>query len=139
MQLFAVHFDAVRPEDIHVEQPPQRRGVLDVGRELFDGQRVGVQHIERFTAGGRTSRVGVQRCELGPEELLPEQLLPAGKAPPDERRILDRTRDIHGKANERLLVLRQKLLLVMHPAFAGVQHFKQRNFSCHREAPFLKR
>ena len=105
--------------------------VLDVGGEFLDGQRVGVQHIERLTAGHFPDGVLIQRRQLCPQKLLAQQLTSPPKAPPDEGRILYRAADIHGKADERLVVPGQQLLLILHPALPCIQHLDQRNSRFH--------
>ena len=119
-QLFAVYFCAIGPENIHIEQPPQRSGILNVRCEFFDRHRVRVQNIKRFTVGIRVQ--GRQFCT---EKLLAEQLLSACKSAPDERRILDWPCNVHRKADERFVISLQKFLLVVHPAFAGIQHVQK--------------
>ena len=84
MQLLPVHLPPIRADDVHIKEPPQRCGVLDVGGELFDGQRVGVQHIERLAARDLPDGVLPQWHQLRPQELLTQQLTPPRKAPPDE-------------------------------------------------------
>ena len=138
MQFFPVHLAAVRAENIHIEQPPQRGGVLDIRGELLDEQRVGIQHIERLAASGFPADIPVQRGQFCPEKLLLQQLSAPLESPPDEGRILDRAADIHGKADQRLVILLQKHLLVLYPALPGVQHLHQGNLCRHDKLSFQR-
>lgn len=124
-QLFAVYFCAIWPENIHIEQPPQRSGILNVRCEFFDCYRICVQNIKRFTARSFTVGIRVQGRQFCTEKLLAEQLLSACKSAPDEWRILEWPCNVHRKADERFVILLQKFLLVVHPAFAGIQHVQK--------------
>ena len=138
MQLFPLHLPTVRAENVHIEQPPQRGGVLDIRCELLDEQRVGIQHIERLAAGGFPADIPVQRGQFCPEKLLLQQLSAPLESPPDEGRILDRAADIHGKADQRLVILLQKHLLVLYPALPSVQHLHQGNLCRHDKLSFQR-
>ena len=128
LQLFPVHLPPVRAQDVHIKQPPQRAGILHEGGQPLDLQRRSVQHIERLAPGDRPADIGGKGRPTAAEELPLQQLPPPGKAPPDERRILHRPGDVHGKADQRLSVPGQQLLLVVHPALPGVQHLDERYF-----------
>ena len=123
VQFFPVHFPSIRADDVHIKEPSQRSGILHIRGEFLDEQRVRIQYIKRLTAGHFLADVLIDWSQLCPEELLTQKLPPALKAPPDERRILDRAADVHGKADEGLVILCQQLLLVLHPVLPGIQHF----------------
>ena len=128
LQLFPVYFPPVRAQDVHIKQPPQRAGILHEGGHPLDLQRRSVQHIEGLAPGDSPADIGVKGRPTAAEELPLQQLPPPGKAPPDERRILHRPGDVHGKADQRLSVPGQQLLLVVYPALPGVQHLDERYF-----------
>ena len=138
MQLLPVHLPAVGAQHIHIIEPSQRGGILDIGGQLLDGQRVGVQHIERLAAGGAAAGLLMQGRQPRPEKLLPQQLLSPGKAPADQGRVLDRAADIHSKADQRPVILFQKHPLALHPALPGIQHLHQRNFRRHNRFSFQR-
>ncbi len=125
MQFFPVYLPAVRANDVHIKQASQPGGILDVRGKFLDGQRVGVQHIESFAASGLPDDILMERGELRPEKLLPQQPTTPLKAPSNERRILHRAADIHGKADKGLVVLSQQSLLMLYPALPGIQHLEQ--------------
>ena len=131
MQLLPVHLCSVRAQDIHIEEPPQRGGILNGCGDLLDGQGGGIQHIKGLAAGGSHADIGVQRGQPRPEKLLAQKLPPHGKPPPDQRRILHRACNVHGKTKKGLVVLLKQFLLVLHPALTGIQHLQKRNLRGH--------
>ena len=119
---FPVQLSAFCIQHVHVEEPPQRRALLDRDAERLQFPRLCLDHIKGLTAGVRPQLRPMQqlpglRCK--PFLELPEAVV---KGPLDQQTALDRPGDVHRKTDQRLPKLCQQPCLFLRPGLPRVQN-----------------
>ena len=124
----AFHLLSVWPQHIHIKQPPQGGILFQRCRQGLHRQRLRRNHQQQLTAGGFVHQFGMNHRHSRHRQLLRQRPPPQIKAPADQGRAFDGSRDVHRKADQGLPIIIQQLPLPQCPLLPGLQHFHQGDF-----------
>lgn len=126
-QLLPLHLAAVRPQHIHIEQPPDGRMILQLRRNGLDGQRLGIHQQNTLVARLLPDLFKIGNRHARNVQLPQQQPLPEVIAAADQGAVFDGARNVHREADHRPPAS-QQLPLPPDPLLPGLQHFRQRYF-----------
>ena len=118
----AIQLSAVFRQDVHVVKASKGRLLFDGAGNLFQKIRRRVHHIDPLAARGLRDLLKKDDCCFVFFQPFQKHIPSKAEPPTDERAVLKGSGDVHGKGNERQMVLLKKLLLPAGAALTGFQH-----------------
>ena len=117
---------SVPVQHIHIKEPPQSCALLQIGAYLFQRTRVHGNHIHGLTPGHVAPGLPMQ--DPIPGQPVVQRVAALKKGAANQGRIFYRAGNIHSKADERLTVPFQQMMLLPYPILPGLQNLRQGYF-----------